>query len=146
MIKGDNHIKYGTSAHSNRTKNWEFLNCTQTYMCIALWNWTQTDHCASHIHCDCASEWPQGRELDDLACSWWRSAADSHLHHSPQGYSAPTYIIKSKFKEYIIIRQLDVTWYFHVLALVSNGTHLQYIWRSIRASLKSILVILNVKV
>jgi len=50
MIKGDNPIKYGTSAHLNRTKNWAFLNCTQTwYTCIALLNLTQTDHCASHI-------------------------------------------------------------------------------------------------
>lgn len=130
MIKGDNPIKYATSAHPNRTKNWAFLNCTQTwYTCIAVLNWTQTDHCASHIHCDCASEWPQGRGLGDLACSWWRSAADSHLHHSPQGFSAPVCIIKLKFKKYIIRRHLDVTWSFHVHALVPNSIHLQHIWR-----------------
>lgn len=102
MIIGDNPIKYGTSLHSNRTKKWAFLDRTQTwYTCIALLNLIQTNHCESNIHCDCVSEWPQGRELGDLACSWWRSAADSHLHHSPQGFSAPICIITSKFKKYI---------------------------------------------
>lgn len=104
-----------------------------------------TDWSLCISHCDCASEWPRGRELGDLACSWWRSAAGSHLHHSPQGFSAPICIIKSKFKK---IYHHQTTWCYLTFPRSCTGskwyTSTAYLEIPIRASLKSILVMLDV--